>query len=55
MFFSYFIHSLRRFCPRNDQGISLQQYRRRIWLTALLFCVLFWLVTGVVIHRLFFC
>ena len=55
MLFSSFIHSIRRFCSGNDQPVSLHQYRRRIWLTALLLCALFWLVSGLIINRLFFC
>ncbi|WP_157665918.1 hypothetical protein [Tatumella citrea] len=55
MLFSDLIHSIRRFYPRNNPIISLHQYRRRVWLIALLICVLFWLMVGLILRQLFLC
>jgi|GEM_PF-6430940 len=54
MFFSAFIDAVQRFF-HPDKIISPHLYRRRIWLTALTGCILFWLLAGLVIIRLFSC
>ncbi len=55
MFFSVFIHSLRRFHPHHSAAVSLHHYRRRIWLAALMGCACFWLIVLLTIYQLLLC
>ncbi|MBS0856520.1 YmiA family putative membrane protein [Tatumella sp. JGM100] len=46
-------HSLCRCYIQSLEALPASRFRRRVWLTVLAGCSLFWLISGLLIFRLF--